>query len=154
MRLHRLEAEQVLPLGLPEAWAFFSDPRNLPLITPPWLGFAIQGPVCARARNGLLIEYRVRPFPLVALRWITRLLAVEEPVRFIDEQLAGPYRFWQHEHRFEPVPGGTRMVDRVDYALPLGILGDLAHPLIVRPRLERIFAHRRAALERRFPAGA
>lgn len=154
MKLFRYEAEQTLPMDPPAAWAFFSAPRNLPLITPPWLGFSILGPVPDRAVTGLLIEYTVRPFPLLPLRWVTRLLAVEEPFRFIDEQLAGPYRFWQHEHRFEPVPGGTRMTDRVDYALPLGFMGAMAHPILVRPRLERIFAYRRAALERRFPAGS
>jgi ligand-binding SRPBCC domain-containing protein len=34
------------------------------------------------------------------------------------------------------------MEDIVDYKLPLGVLGQLMHPVLVRPRLEQIFAYR------------
>ena len=42
---------------------------------------------------------------------------------------------------------GTRMVDTVRYALPLGPLGRVAHGLFVRRDLERIFAYRRLHIE-------
>lgn len=34
MTLHHIEAVQVLPVTVEEAWAFFIDPRNLARITP------------------------------------------------------------------------------------------------------------------------
>ena len=58
-------------------------------------------------------------------------------------QTRGPYRRWHHEHVFTAVAGGTQMVDRVDYELPLGSLGPLAHVLFVRSTLNRIFDYRR-----------
>jgi hypothetical protein len=42
--------------------------------------------------------------------------------------------------------------DAVSYALPFGALGEVAHRLDVRRRLERIFAYRARALTRRFGA--
>jgi ligand-binding SRPBCC domain-containing protein len=66
----------------------------------------------------------------------------------VDEQVRGPYRSWRHEHEFRAVPGGTEIVDRVGYALPLGVLGRLAHALFVRRRLQAIFDHREAMVER------
>ncbi len=65
--------------------------------------------------------------------------------------MRGPYRHWHHEHLFTPAGGGgTLMRDRVDYDLPLGPLGGIAHALFVRRDLERIFDHRRLAVERYF----
>lgn len=154
MRLFRLEVEQILPVDLQSAWTFFSDPDNLSAITPPWLGFGVVRPVRGPIRPDLIIEYRVRPFPLLPVRWVTRIGAVEPPHRFVDEQVAGPYRFWLHEHRFESYDGGTLVRDAVHYALPLGVLGAAVHPFLVRPRLEAIFGYRRAALERHFPRRA
>jgi ligand-binding SRPBCC domain-containing protein len=77
------------------------------------------------------------------VRWLTQITHVEHGHRFIDEQRAGPYRLWIHEHRFEPLPSSVRMIDHVTYALPFGPLGDLVHALYVRRRLAYIFDYRR-----------
>jgi ligand-binding SRPBCC domain-containing protein len=74
----------------------------------------------------------------------------DPPRRFVDVQISGPYRMWHHTHDFEPAPGGgTLMRDTVRYALPLGALGELAHRLLVRRDLERIFDFRRDAVHQR-----
>jgi len=74
-------------------------------------------------------------------------------VRFVDEQIAGPYRLWHHTHEFEPAgAGATRMRDTVRYALPGWPLGELAAPL-VRRDLARIFDFRRDACAARFGSG-
>jgi ligand-binding SRPBCC domain-containing protein len=46
------------------------------------------------------------------------------------------------------------MTDRVRYRLPLGPLGELAHPVFVRRTLERIFDFRRDRIARLLGAGA
>ena len=139
-RTFRLDAELDLPRPREEVFAFFADPRNLEAITPPWLRFRIasEGPLEMRA--GALIDYRLslRGIPF---GWRTLISAWEPPQRFVDEQLRGPYRLWRHEHRFEERPGGTRILDRVDYQVPGGAL---VERLLVRPDLERIFAWRQA----------
>ena len=67
---------------------------------------------------------------------------------FVDRQLRGPYGLWHHRHEFTAVPGGTRVRDHVEYALPFGILGDLVHLALVRRDLTRIFDYRNEAVTR------
>ena len=67
----------------------------------------------------------------------------------MDVQLRGPYRLWHHTHTFEARDGGTLVRDRVRYALPLGPLGELAHRVLVRRDLERIFDFRQERVARR-----
>ena len=148
MKLHRLDARQVLPVTLAEAWDFFSDPRNLARITPPSLGFEVTGAPAERMYAGMIVTYRVRPLFGVPVSWVTEITHVDEPHRFVDEQRFGPYRFWHHQHLFREIEGGVETRDLVHYALPPG--GFAAGPLLVAPRLREIFAHRREVLERTF----
>ena len=85
------------------------------------------------------------------MRWRTRIESFEAPERFVDVQLSGPYRCWRHVHEFEDMPGGTRVTDSVTYALPFGFVGALAHRLLVRRLLERIFEYRQQRLAELFP---
>lgn len=146
MRIHTLEQQQTLPIGLDEAWTFFSSPANLEKITPADIGFEITSPLEERMFEGQIITYRVRIAPLVRITWVTEIKCVVEGRSFVDEQRFGPYRFWHHRHQFEPVPGGVLMRDKVHYALPFGPLGALADLLFVRRKLEWIFACRQRIL--------
>ena len=81
------------------------------------------------------------------MRWRIRIETFAAPVRFIDVQRSGPYRYWHHVHEFQDTPRGTQsVVDRVTYALPFGFLGALAHRLLVPRTLERIFEYRQRRL--------
>lgn len=146
MRLQRLEREQVVRRPLREVFEFFAGAENLEWITPPWLRFRMLTPEPIEMGVGTLIDYRLRLHGL-PLRWTSRIELWEQEHRFVDEQLHGPYRFWRHLHEFVPVGGGTRLRDRVEYALPLGPLGLLALPA-VRRDLVRIFDYRRGTVAR------
>ncbi len=151
MSVHRLDTSQVLPIGLDEAWAFFSDPRNLAIITPPWLDFTITSPdVPPLIYEGLLIPYTVRPVLNLPIRWVDEITHVREGEYFVDEQRSGPYAFFHHQHHFRDVEGGTEARDIVHYAAPLGPLGDLVVRFQVQGKLEQIFSYRRQVLEKRF----
>jgi ligand-binding SRPBCC domain-containing protein len=148
--LHRFEARQVVPIAMDEAWEFFSDPRNLALITPPEMGFEVTSPLPERMHPGLIITHRVKPLLGLPVTWVTEISHVVEGELFVDEQRFGPYRFWHHQHHFREAPGGVEIGDIVNYALPFGPLGDLVNSLLVEDRVRAIFAYRRAVLERRF----
>lgn len=148
--MYRIERTQVLPISLEEAWAFFSSPQNLAKITPKELGFVVHGNVPEVMYPGLFIEYTVSPLLGIPMRWVTEITHVREGLYFVDEQRVGPYSIWHHEHFFETVPGGVKMTDIVHYQVPLGLLGRLVHPWLVRPKLEQIFSFRWAANERMF----
>ncbi len=144
MRLHHLEREQLLPRPLPEVFAFFARAENLERITPPWLRFQLLTPGPIEMRPGTEISYRLRLHG-IPLSWTSVIDAWEENERFVDQQLRGPYRFWRHRHEFAAVDGGTRVEDRVEYALPLGRLGELGLPFVARD-LRRIFDYRQLAV--------
>ncbi len=148
---HTLRREQRLAAAPDDVFAFFAEAGNLEAITPPWLGFEIVAPRPAAMGAGTLIEYSLSLHGL-PIGWLTRIEAWEPGVRFVDQQLRGPYALWHHTHEFEATAaGGTLMCDTVRYALPFGALGALAHALVVRRDLERIFDFRRAAVARRLP---
>ncbi len=148
MRHHRLEREQHVTRPPAQAFELFADARRLGAITPPWLAFRVVTPAPIEMRRGTLIDYRLRLHG-VPVRWRTRIERWEPSERFVDVQVAGPYRLWHHTHEFEPDgEGGTVIRDTVRYALPLGPLGALAHILFVRRDLGRIFDFRRDAVER------
>lgn len=102
---------------------------------------------------GQLIEYRLRPFPWITVRWLTEIMLVSEGSFFVDEQRGGPYRLWHHEHHFRPVAGGVEMTDIVNYEVPFGWIGGLANALFVRRQVEGIFDYRFREIERLFPVG-
>ncbi len=152
MSVHVLTREQRLLAPPEQVFPFFGDALNLEAITPPWLGFRVITPGPIEMAAGTLIEYRLKLHG-VPIRWRTRIAAWEPPVRFVDEQMSGPYKLWHHTHDFEPLAdGGTLMRDTVRYALPLGPLGEIAHRALVRGDLARIFDYRRVEVQRRVPS--
>ena len=150
MKLYRLRYAQTLPISPEEAWDFFSDPHNLPVITPPWLGFEVTGEAPERMHAGMILTYRVSPALGIPVHWVTEITHVDEPTFFVDEQRFGPYKFWHHQHHLRPVEGGVESVDLVHYAMPFGPLGRAVNNLMVRKRLEEIFTFRRQVLRERF----
>jgi uncharacterized protein YbjT (DUF2867 family)/ligand-binding SRPBCC domain-containing protein len=154
MTTHRLVASQIIPRPLDEVVPFFEDPRNLGRLTPSSMGFEFLTDDFAM-RDGLEIRYRIRPLLGIPATWATRIIESDTPRGFVDIQSKGPYRHWQHRHRFESIEGGTVVHDEIEYRLPLGPLGDIAHALIVRRQLEWIFRYRAAAVRAVFaPAAA
>lgn len=148
MRVHVLECSQHLPLPVDQVFPFYADAGNLEAITPPWLGFRVVGDGPIEMRPGASIEYRLRLHG-VPVSWRTRIAEWVPNERFVDEQISGPYRLWHHTHTFETAAdGGTIIRDRVRYRLPLGPLGAIAHLVLVRRDLAKIFDYRQAAVER------
>lgn len=144
--MYTLKRTQILPIPLQTAWQFFSDPRNLPVITPPDLGFKITSELPEQMYAGMVVTYKVTALAGVRVNWVTEITHVREPDFFVDEQRFGPYRFWHHQHLFRAVEEGTEMVDQVSYLLSFQSFGGLAAPL-VRKRLEYIFDFRHQTLE-------
>jgi ligand-binding SRPBCC domain-containing protein len=134
-----------VPLPVAEVFSFFEDARNLGRITPPWLNFRIVNPEGIRMRPGAEIDY-VIGWMGVPMKWKTVIREYQPPHRFVDEQARGPYSLWHHEHTFEETAAGVVIRDRVDYRLPLGFLGRIAHAVTVRRQLQAIFRYRQAAI--------
>jgi len=151
MAIYTLKREQLVPRPLEEVFEFFSDARNLEFITPRWLNFQVLTPQPIEIVHGTLLDYRLK-WHGVPIAWRTKIVGWNPPRSFVDVQLRGPYRLWHHTHSFAAASGGTQMVDTVNYELPLGFLGSIAHELGVRRDLERVFDYRMKVIAERFPA--
>ncbi|MGN6648398.1 MAG: SRPBCC family protein [Cytophaga sp.] len=140
--MHKLERKQRIPVTLDEAWEFFSSPENLKTITPPYMGFDIKSGGGTHMYAGMIIRYTVRPLLGIPMNWVTEITHVKEKSFFVDEQRVGPYAVWHHQHHFKEIQNGVEMTDIVNYKLPLGILGELLEPILVRSKIQEIFDYR------------
>ncbi|WP_445150543.1 SRPBCC family protein [Baekduia sp. Peel2402] len=146
MRVFTLRRQQVLPGAPEEVFPFFADARNLEAITPPLLRFEVVTPEPIEMRVGTLIQYRLK-LRGVSINWLTSIQAWEPGVRFVDQQVRGPYALWHHTHEFEATAGGeTLMTDTVRYAIGFGPFGELAARAFVHRDVAAIFDFRREAV--------
>jgi ligand-binding SRPBCC domain-containing protein len=145
-----LHTSLFVPHPRAEVFAFFAAAENLQRLTPPWVDFRIVTPLPVDMRQGARIDYRLKVHG-VPIGWRTEIAEWEPPERFVDTQLAGPYRRWIHTHRFHDAPGGTLVEDDVDFSVPGGWL---VERLFVRRDLRQIFLHRQRAILDAFGATA
>lgn len=150
-RIRHLHRELWVPLPLDTVFGFFSNPANLELVTPPWVGFRILTKLPFEMKTGAVLDYAIRVHG-IPLRWRSEITEWQPPFKFADVQLKGPYAVWHHEHRFEARHGGTLVTDEVQYAIPFSWMpgSQWVEKFLVTPDVEKIFAHRRGALLRHF----
>lgn len=142
---HTFTREQFIDRPLGDVFAFFADANNLQRITPAWLRFEMVTPAPVEMRAGARIDYRIR-LHHVPIVWKTLIREWDPPHRFVDAQIQGPYRVWEHTHEFAAVSNGALVRDVVEYELPAGWLGEVVRRLFVARDIAAIFDHRRAAL--------
>ena len=146
MKIYTLHKKQKLPISLDKAWEFLSNPKNLKVITPDYMSFNIVSTIDRPLYTGQIIQYIVTPFLGIKTQWVSEITHIEEKKYFVDEQMYGPYALWHHKHFVKEIPGGVELEDIIDYKVPLGLLGQLVHPFLVKPKLEEIFNYRQEKL--------
>lgn len=150
MGFYQFRQKQLIPADLDLVWEFISNPANLSRITPADMDFTITSESEKRMYAGQIISYKVRPLLNIPTTWVTEITHVKDKCYFVDEQRIGPYRMWHHEHFLKETLRGVEMTDIVSYLPPLGFLGAIANNLIIRKKLQQIFAYRKTALEEIF----
>lgn len=133
-----LRTQILLPESIETVFDFFADAGNLEALTPPSLRFRIETPKPIPMFAGTLIDYRLN-LRQIPIRWQTEISDWNPPHRFVDRQLRGPYRRWEHTHEFTECDGGTLVRDSVRFIAPGG---RLIRKLFVQPELARIFQYR------------
>jgi ligand-binding SRPBCC domain-containing protein len=114
---------------------------------------AIGGTTSGVMGPGDMVTWHARHFGIV-FRMTSAITEYEYPGRFVDEQRRGPFRRWWHEHTFAAVDGGTRMVDLVKFASPLGPAGAIADRLVLDHYMPRLLRQRNAWLKSALDAPA
>lgn len=136
---------------LDEVWAFHSSVDGLVELTPAWMQLRIESaagpdgePDPAVLEEGAHVQVSTRPLGVGPRQtWTSRIVERErqgESAVFRDRMEAGPFREWQHTHRFYGEDDGTRIVDRIEFELPLGPLRGFSG--LAWPFFEPLFAYR------------
>ena len=150
MRKFSIIREQLLQVSIEDAWDFFSNPENLAAITPPEWKFKIVSRLQSTdIFEGMIINYIVRPLFGIPLKWRTRIVTLNKPFYFVDEQIKGPYQFWEHRHTFIQKENGVLVRDEIIYQLPFGFAGKIIHSLLVQKKLEEMMDYRANVLEKK-----
>jgi len=149
--LYTLYAKQTVNKDIDILWDFFKDPENLNKLTPKDLHFEIKSGISEDLYEGQIISYKIKPFKLINLNWITEISHLKEKSYFIDNQMSGPYKLWHHEHHFKRNSDGTtKIIDKVKYKVPFYILGRFAHKMFIRRKLYNIFKFRQEKINSLF----
>lgn len=146
MKIYTFKRKQKLPISVEKAWEFLSSPKNLKTITPDYMSFDILSGAEKPMFAGQIIQYIVTPILGIKTKWVTEITHVKELEYFVDEQRFGPYALWHHKHFITKIDGGVEMEDIINYKIPMGFLGQLMHPILVKPKLEEIFEYRQKKL--------
>lgn len=150
MKLYQIKTKQKLPISVDKAWEFLSNPKNLKEITPKYMNFRILSGADRSIFAGQIIQYKVTPMLGISTKWVTEITHVKDKEYFVDEQRFGPYALWHHKHFIKKIDGGVEMEDVIDYKIPFGIIGQIAHPIIVKNKLKQIFKFRENKLKELF----
>lgn len=152
MAFYQKKSTQKVNATMEEVWDFISSPKNLKEITPPYMGFDITSDgLPDKMYQGMIISYKVSPVAGIKTDWVTEITHVDDMRYFVDEQRIGPYSMWHHQHWIEALPnGGVLMSDIVTYQPPFGFLGAIANKIMIRKKLDEIFAYRTLAIEKKY----
>lgn len=121
-------------------WDFHSRIEGLEALTPDFMHLTVQA---VRGPDGDLdpvelvagteIDMQLEPFGVLGPQTWTSVITDREASRgaayFVDEMRDGPFPEWRHTHSFFADGDETLVRDRVEYQLPLGIVGDALGPL-------------------------
>ena len=130
----------VIEASVEAVFAFHERPDALPLLLPPWETVRNVKPAGSLDVGAVAqMEQRVGP---LWIEIIAEHTAYEKNALFVDEMRKGPFKRWRHEHRFLPDPGGCKLEDAITYEPPMGILGRMAAPIAIEPRLRKMFEYR------------
>jgi ligand-binding SRPBCC domain-containing protein len=136
----------VINVPVEVVWEFHQRADVVKLLIPPW-----QPIQAIRREGGLAIgaktEFRLFLGPLSST-WIARLTECQEFRFFTEEQISGPFEFWQHQHKFEPENAKTRLTDEISFSLPGGESVDFVSGWLIKSQLEGMFRYRHQVTRR------
>lgn len=141
----------VLPVSRDVLFDFLSKPLNIAKISDPNLGLKFaEAPDIVSQGSRVVIHMMT----MGQLQKATHEIATfDRPSLIVEVQVEGPMKAWRHEHIFEEADGQTRMIDRIEYTRPGGIIGLLLTDARVTDMLEENFFQREQNLRRLISQG-
>lgn len=145
-RYQHFQIEQWVPQSVSKVFAFFSESKNLEVLTPDFLNFKVLRQSTEKITEGTLLDYRLRLHGM-PIRWQSLITDWQPNFCFSDIQTKGPYSVWEHRHEFEEKNGGALIRDNVRFKVPFGALGDMVLTDFIQKDLKEIFNFRKKKIE-------
>ncbi|HZL64525.1 MAG TPA: TIGR01777 family oxidoreductase [Thermoleophilia bacterium] len=140
------ERRSLMPATAEEVYDWHLLPGSFARMTPPWSRIRVLERSGAGFDDGARLVFEVKLGP-VWRRWVAEHHGNVPGRQFADRQVSGPFRSWDHTHRFVPAEQlGSELIDHIEFELPAGALGDAAGGRQARKTLERMFRFRHARL--------
>lgn len=148
MKAHTLHYSCILNADVERVFAFHTDTRNLPLITPQWVGVDIvnmEPPL--KEKSTVVLD--IKRFGITT-RWEMEIAVLESPSTITDVMIKGPFKHFKHERHFIPLEDNkTLMRETISISLPLGWLGNLIYPW-VKKDMDHMFEYRHKTTQHYF----
>ncbi len=145
MTQHVFERTVRVPVSVQSLFAWHERPGAFTRLSPPWDAPRIleqQGGI----RDGASVTVRVSNGPLPTTWQLVHRDYIQDR-QFVDEMRSGPFSHWVHTHSFAPDgEHASVLTDRIEYALPLGGLGDMVAGDYAASTLDRVFTYRHAVM--------
>jgi ligand-binding SRPBCC domain-containing protein len=133
--------ETVIKAPPERVFDFHRLPDAIERLIPPWEDAEIiQRADISVVGSRAIIDTKL--FGLVTTRWVAEHTAYEPPHMFEDVQISGPFASWRHRHIVETHADGSVLRDEIEYDPPMWVFGMIAAPLLIVPKIERMFCYR------------
>ena len=131
-----------MPASAEAVYRFHVEPDALESLTPPWEKAQVVHRTGSIEKPGSQVTLRVSVGPF-SQNWIAEHVAFEPNRMFKDVMRTGPFRKWEHTHKFVPeTDHSSWLEDTVEYEFPLGWFGKFFGGAYTRSRLRRMFEYR------------
>lgn len=139
MRTFQRTVRAPVPVDALFAWHERADAFTR--LAPPWDAPRVLEHT-GGIRDGARVALQVHVGP-IATTWRLEHREYIANQQFVDVMHEGPFAHWRHTHRFTADgPNASVLEDHIEYALPLGALGDTIGGDFAECTLARVFAYR------------
>ncbi len=133
--------ETIIKATPERVFAFHELPDAFERLVPPWENAkVIQKADISEIGSRAIIETKILGF--IPSRWVAEHTKYDPPRMFEDVQIAGPFKSWRHQHIVKPHEDGAVLRDEIEYEPPLAFLGTAMTPIIITPKIEKMFEYR------------
>ncbi len=131
---------------LEEVFDFLLRPENIVKISPPEMGLNFVNALEV-VSLGSVMEFKVLARGQVQ-HIAHEITHFDHPTQFIEKQVKGPFKLWEHVHAFEAEGDSVVIIDRISFEPPGGLIGLLVTEQKILESLDDGFSHRHEQLQK------
>ena len=136
--------------NIEKVWLFYTDLKHLEIISPSDIKLHLIESTDKILKKGTVACFYGRI--IISSQWCSKITFFEK-YEYVDEMIQKgnkrpPFRLWSHRHTFnETDDRKTRVVDKIVFELPFGLVGKLLE-FYIELKLLKIFKHREQATKK------